>query len=852
MKNIIVNRKTIALILLTVSLIFSIEAPSHGFFFELIGAIGQAVGAVGQAIGAVGQAVGAVVSVVAETVVIAAGVLGLSISILATFIWHTDSLWDIEPFPNGGIIGVVVSSLIHLWDPLTEQTTATLKHDAMITDIAFSSDGLCLAGASEDRTIQLWNPETQILEGTLRGHTDDVLSIDFNPEGLRLASGSADGTVRLWNPETQAPQGVLRGHTDDVLDVAFSPDGLLLASASTDDTVRLWNLQTEQPHATFKEHTDDVLDVAFSPDGLLLASASTDGTVRLWNLQTEQPHAMLDHKAPVLSIAFSPDREMIATGCEDGTARMWDPHKAEVLATLGHESPVRTVVFNDNGRVVVTGSADGKMRQWEITSEDDSRNAFESSTPEGYTRVTLSNSGTVWGIPTKYTTDSNVGKVTYILLAKLKDCDFVTAELARESKVYIKTQSLGHLSNFQSESVCGTSSEPWTSSWNGVRITHLRFFDESSPSDINEAIYNASTDQYELTSTTSTNQPGLTPTTAESTIIQIQPASVASPTIEDQLTLTLNITGGKAVAGYQATVQFDETALRYVSGVNGDYLSEGAFFVEPKVEGNLVRLAATSLAEESSGNGTLATLVFQVTAVKASELTLSDVLLSNSAGKSSRPQVEGAQITEPIQLKEDVNGDGSVNLQDLLIVNAHLGQTGENKADVNGDGIVNVADLALVAGAIGNDAGAPSLHPEVLEIFSSTNVKQWLSQLQHLDFTDARLQRGILFLQQLLVALTPEETVLLANYPNPFNPETWIPYHLAKDANVTLHIYAVNGQLVRTLTLGHQAAGMYQSRSRAAYWDGKNEFGEPVSSGVYFYTLTAGDFTATRKMLIRK
>ncbi len=96
------------------------------------------------------------------------------------------------------------------------------------------------------------------------------------------------------------------------------------------------------------------------------------------------------------------------------------------------------------------------------------------------------------------------------------------------------------------------------------------------------------------------------------------------------------------------------------------------------------------------------------------------------------------------------------------------------------------------------------------------------------------------------------ENALLANFPNPFNPETWIPYQLAKSTEVTITIYAVNGQVVRTLALGHQSAGMYQSRSRAAYWDGRNAFGEPVASGVYFYTLTAGDFTATRKMLIRK
>ena len=75
---------------------------------------------------------------------------------------------------------------------------------------------------------------------------------------------------------------------------------------------------------------------------------------------------------------------------------------------------------------------------------------------------------------------------------------------------------------------------------------------------------------------------------------------------------------------------------------------------------------------------------------------------------------------------------------------------------------------------------------------------------------------------------------------------------MAKDADVTLHIYAMNGTLVRTLAIGHQTAGVYQNRTRAAYWDGKNALGESVASGVYFYVLKAGDFSATRKMLIMK
>ena len=205
------------------------------------------------------------------------------------------------------------------------------------------------------------------------------------------------------------------------------------------------------------------------------------------------------------------------------------------------------------------------------------------------------------------------------------------------------------------------------------------------------------------------------------------------------------------------------------------------------------------------------------------------------------------------QLAADVNQDGVVNIQDLVLVSSRLGQTGQNVADVNGDGAVNIQDLVLVAGELGTEAAAPSAwHYASGSVPARTTIEQWLTQAYRRSLTDVRSQRGILLLERLLAALASKETALLPNYPNPFNPETWIPYQLAKPAKVTLHIYAVKGELVRTLALGHQPAGMYHSRSRAAYWDGRNAQGEPIASGIFFYTLTAGDFTATRKMLIRK
>jgi len=97
-----------------------------------------------------------------------------------------------------------------------------------------------------------------------------------------------------------------------------------------------------------------------------------------------------------------------------------------------------------------------------------------------------------------------------------------------------------------------------------------------------------------------------------------------------------------------------------------------------------------------------------------------------------------------------------------------------------------------------------------------------------------------------------KKTALLQSYPNPFNPETWIPYELEKEATVTIEIYNAVGQLVRTLNLGQQPRGRYINRAKAAYWSGRTEIGERAASGLYFYVLKAGNFTATRKMAILK
>jgi hypothetical protein len=118
--------------------------------------------------------------------------------------------------------------------------------------------------------------------------------------------------------------------------------------------------------------------------------------------------------------------------------------------------------------------------------------------------------------------------------------------------------------------------------------------------------------------------------------------------------------------------------------------------------------------------------------------------------------------------------------------------------------------------------------------------------------TQEDVKLGRIILSNLTAKAIPKYSKLMQNWPNPFNPETWIPFQLSKDADVKLTIYDINGQLVRQFDLGYVPAGIYRIKDNAIYWNGTNSSGERVSSGIYFYHLQAGSFSASRKMVILK
>ena len=330
--------------------------------------------------------------------------------------------------------------------------------------------------------------------------------------------------------------------------------------------------------------------------------------------------------------------------------------------------------------------------------------------------------------------------------------------------------------------------------------------------------------------------------------------------------LHLHTTDVSDVAGWQCDIAFDPAVLKADSVREGSFLKQGGgrtYFWKGTIDNEIGRIASLSAARISeggvSGEGRLLSVTFTAKAPGESRVALRRFEVGSHTGDiipSIPPEivivVAGDASATPAW---DVNADGTTNILDLVFVAGELGAVSPDpRADVNGDGTVNILDLVAVAGKLGESTTSAAPATTTIDdlTLDPTMIQAWLVQAEIENDGSPIFQRGIANLQRLLASLLPDKTTLLANYPNPFNPETWIPYHLAEAADVRVHIYATDGTLVRVLALGYQAADIYENRARAAYWDGKNEVGEPVASGLYFYRLTAGDFTATRKMLIKK
>ena len=682
----------------------------------------------------------------------------------------------------------------------------------------------------------------------------------FSSDGVTLATGSQDRTVKLWDVATHRDIGTFEGHTGGVNSVAFSPvDATLLATGSWDRTVKLWDVTTRQNIATLEGHMAVVNSVAFSRDGLTLASGSWDGTVKLWDVETRVNFATLGHGDPVLSVAFSSDDTTLASGTEASTVELWDTSgwmgvRLEAVSEINIPDPnLRAAIAEANGLPPSTPIFRGHLAD---LTELDARNANISDLTglEGATNLRTLDLGLEYvEVENRSINSNSISDLSPLAgLTKLRVLILIDNSISDISAVAGLTNltdlSLGENSISDISAVAGLTNLEWLSLGDNsisdisavAGLTNLSWLSliRNSVSDISPLVENtglAGADEVDIKGN---------PLSYQSTHIHI-------PTLQNR--------GVMIYSDNQA-----HPALLKISGINQKGITGAALedpFVVEVQDANGSALGGVPVTfVVTTGSGTLSTTR---TTTDASGMAQSILTLGPNIGTStvevSAAGIQGTAIfyaisdTEAPAIIADVNGDGSVNILDLVFVASNLGTQGQNlAADVNGDGAVNILDLVFVAGMLGAAAAAPSPHPQASEILTAVEVRQWLTDAKALEVRNPIMKRGVVVLQQLLASLIPTETELLHNYPNPFNPETWIPYRLAEDAFVTLTIYDQTGQIVRTLDVGHRIASAYESRSKAIYWDGRNGLGEGVASGVYFYHLSAGDYSATRKMLVMK
>ena len=664
-------------------------------------------------------------------------------------------------------------------------------------DLAFSPDGKTLASVVNwIRKVVLWDIEENNIKLTIPDVNGRTVS--FSPDGKTLVCGDVVYDATTGEPTLLLLDG--EGYRDYV---SYSPDGKAIAGAGAKG-IRFWKSKVEEP-------TPDAV-----PVGDMSINVLPTDTSEITNKEspTSTPIATSSTTVPGINgLSYSPDSKELAIPCELGIW-IYDTQKNSEKALLtksegGHIDSVRSVVYSRAGNLLASGGR-REICLWDAKAKKLKSKIYNTSS--GYYYL-----GTILALDFSHD-DKHV----------VSGDDGYRIHIWDTEKAEYKYT----LTDYRSK-VISLAFSP-----DGKTIASSGYHDNTIL-------------LYDFTSYP---------------IMSISPDSVTSLTIGEELTFEINITNADNLSGYQATIDYDPDALEYIETKYNSYL-DGGVPVQPIANHHYgtVQLASLSLSGIGShGDGILATIRFKVKAIRTSKLGLGNVILSDGEGNKSYAWIDGAEILKSVVtedgqsvtcstiISEDVNKDCVVNIQDLVLVATNFGKGGDNPADVNFDSQVNIIDLVLVAAAFGEIPQAPAIYGETQEIIVASDVRQWLYLAKQMNLPDSTFQHGIQTLEHLAKVLAPKETVLLPNYPNPFNPETWIPYQLAKPADVSILIYSANGAVVRMLQLGNIPTGNYTNRSRAAYWDGRNDLGEPVASGIYFYVLTAGDFTATRKMLIKK
>ncbi|MDE0043505.1 MAG: leucine-rich repeat domain-containing protein, partial [Candidatus Poribacteria bacterium] len=542
---------------------------------------------------------------------------------------------------------------------------------------------------------------------------------------------------------------------------------------------------------------------------------SQDSTVKLWDVATRQAITTFEgHLGLVWSVAYSPDGETLASGSFDGTVKLWDVTAQESTGTLiGHTTAVLSVAFSPDGRTLASGSGDSTVRLWDVETELEYAMLPHTGAVES---VAFSPNGALLagGTADFSIVFSDAAELMRLRLPAIVEVDMPDPAL-RDALL---------------EVIIIPPGAP-------IRRGHLTLLTEFYATEVGIS------DLTGLEQATNLTSLGL----SLNEITDFSP--IAGLTKLRSLVLWGNEIADISFASGLTNLEVLDLGINAISDIAP--LSNLTSLQRLDLSHNQIEDLAPLAANAGLGAGD---------EVDVTENPLSEVSINTHIPAL---QDRGVAVNTDFELTPpefeiephlaDVNGDGVVNILDLVIVASLIGKEGDAmREDFNADGVVNVLDLVFVAAWFGAVPASPAGDSQVLDTLTAAQVEGWLAEALSLPVDDARLKRGIAVLEQLLASLIPARTALLPNYPNPFNPETWIPYQLAEDGNIGLSIYDAGGRLVRRLDLGHRPAGYYTGKSKAAYWDGRNRDGEPVASGIYFYQLATPSVHELRRMVILK
>ena len=767
---------------------------------------------------------------------------------------HSRPVTSVSFSPDGNTLASSSSGEFLLWDvPTGELITVLSAHADEISDMEFSPDGKTLATCSwnRDSSVKLWDVDTGSIITTLEGHEDDVTCLEFSPDGKTLATGGYDNrnTIKLWDVTNGSLIKTILTNSlhgsFGVSDISFSPDGKTLASCEGrwNTSIHLWDVETGSLIQTLLGHMNGVNSIDYNIDGSILSSVCDDGILCLWDMNTmSHMNTLIAHTFSAISVAFSHDGHTLVSGSMDGTIHLWDSQTLEKRNTIEEHLILWSAIdFSPNGENIASTGWDNTLRIFDTSSGkliSTSHGLFDplasvSYSPDGRTIAT--------------------GSVTSIRHKSIWEANENSVRLWDVSTGKIKAILYGHQNNVRN--VAFHPYEPIVAA--AVDKSSVILWDTKSYQPLwtipSEVIY---------TKNVAFSPDGRILATGNNSGIELW-----------DLSARILITNIPQQSNIGSNIVFSPDG-RLIASVSGpqkvyiwDIYTEERMIIATGHTDRYVKITFSPDGKSIISAGAIDDGTIRIWDISNGELKsilngmangINDIKFSPDGNTLATLGYDGTilfwdypALFSTHRIEEDVNNDGVVDVNDLVVIAANFGQTGENAADVNGDNIVDIADLIKVAGVLNDGNGAPVKYSKNINLITE-NIHHWLIQAQQLNLSDPITQKGIHFLEQFLLLLTPITTTLLPNYPNPFNPETWIPYQLSEPSDVSIQIYTADGILIRNISLGHQQPGLYQDRNSAAYWDGKNELGEPVASGLYFYALTAGQYTATRKMTIHK